>query len=88
MSGYNCWERNVKKHVYGRGEHSRIPLGGYRYCAIQEPVITTTAMKAGLDDVTHIMCINQLLQPCREMRMETQTNTTTEEIILSELQVA
>ena len=49
-------ERDVKKHVYGRGEHSWIALDGYGdYCTIQDPVIDTAAMKAGLDDVRHIM---------------------------------
>ena len=38
-------ERYVKKHVYGRGEHSRIPLDGYsNYYAIQDPVIDNAAL--------------------------------------------
>ena len=87
-------ERDVKKHVYGRGEHSRIPLDGYGdYCAIQDPVIDTAAMKARLDDVPHVICINQLLQTSSDtsedtsLGMETQTNATPEEIIPSELPV-
>ena len=82
----------MKKHVYGRGE-VRIPLDGYsEYCAVQDPVIDTAAMKAGLDDVPHVMCINQLLETSsdsddRSLGMEPLTNMTPEEIILSELQV-
>ena len=78
----------------GRGEHSRIPLDEYDdYCAIQDPVIDTAAMKAGLDDVPHTMCINQLLHTSSDtsedtsLGMETQTNMTPDEIILVELQV-
>ena len=80
--------------MFGRGEHSRIPLDGLGdYSAIQDPVIDTVAMKSGLDDVPHIMCINQLLQTNSNTNedtslwMETQTNMSPEEIILSELQV-
>ena len=50
--------------------------------------VKVAAMKAGLDDVPYIMCINQLLQTSSDTSEDTSLgNMTLEEITLSELQV-
>ena len=87
-------ERDVKKHVFGRSSSRKLPLEGYdQYVPVSDPTVDLVALKTGMKEVCHVMCLNQMLETTSESseedaEAESQTQSLTpEEIILKELQV-